>query len=397
MLVVVRTSQRQVSAWLEGKGGPAEVGPTSAAGWTALWWWEGPSDPAVLGELRCDFLVLVEDQDADEFMLLSGPRTAVPSRFAGNSTESAPEVAAQLCAMFGTDDDRPAVEQILRSASSTRDALEGVASVLELPEFVWGDFDASVVAIRANAHDVWLALAVAGPAYMSPELAGWTLVVPVRGEDVLDAHGLASVVSAVVGRKGLVLTCWRRGVQAGFTSHRKGEVEVVWTWNSPWVTVSADEIDIEREIGDFVRAHAREPHEAVDVRGMLRRRGSEPDPLTAFVSMLGIPAEVLSLLASPDTPFRERLELVEKRSVRRAWLGAWVRSLRTDTWSRHRGAAVAYATAATVAALVCVALAVSSIVDPVSWHEGPPRYWFWVLSVALVPAAVLRWRRLWRG
>ncbi len=70
-----------------------------------------------------------------------------------------------------------------------------------------------------------------------------------------------------------------------------------------------------------------------------------------------------------------------------------MRPFRPEASTTSRPAAIAYAVTATLVTLFCVGLTVSSVVDPTGW-ERPARYWFWLLSLLLVPISVLRWRRV---
>ncbi|MET0999169.1 MAG: hypothetical protein ABWX73_10670 [Marmoricola sp.] len=398
MLAIVRTPQREAVVWLEAQRGEGRtgVGPTSAAGWTAIWWWDdGYVDPVALRSLAPAFLAIIARREDQDELVVSHPMTGVPSRFAiGSADANARESATRLCSLFDDCGDPESIVSLLESADSWIDLLVGLHAELDLPETGDAEPDTVVVAHRGDPEHTRMAVRMVGPAYLL-RTGRWSLVVPVPDdEDAHDADVLAAVVSAGAGRKDMVLSCWRRGAESGFECFRKGESEQAWTWNSRWVVVSRHEVETEEAIAAFIRAQAPDPPDGLTVRTMLRRQGSDPDPLDQFMTMMGLPSEALALLGPRDDSWRDRLELVERRSAWRATVEALTKPFRAEASSRNRGAIAAYAAAATMAAVLCVVLTVASIVDPASWTDGPSRYVFWGLSVVLVPMAVVRWRRV---
>jgi hypothetical protein len=159
-----------------------------------------------------------------------------------------------------------------------------------------------------------------------------------------------------------VLLLWRGHAECGYHLWRRGRPLDVHAWNSPWEVLAIDEKHAEElaapdgNAAVIARGVGR-PEAAVNLRALLRRRGTPDDLLTELVELLDLPEAGLALLAGRSTP--EQLphsERVEATSPARA---AWVQSrqpLGEDAPKALRRLERAWAWAALAAALVCAAM-----------------------------------------
>lgn len=412
MLLLVNARQDDLVGRASGAGLGASIGPTSAAGWTAVWLEAGDELRLTDGH---DHLMLEADASGWEWGLVLGNVSSTSPKppltlTADRDPSDVETMATALVDTFGP----PGVEHSVREALSDEstdldDVLTRLSDVLDWPPLVEPEPQRSVVLHRGDRVAVRMAASIAGPAMLVDAGDGWVAASPV-GDDPELTDPLAAAVSAGDRRRAPTLVLWRDGDACGYQVWRRGLPDSSWTWGSRWRFLPESDLALETRAVASLTAALRQEIDAPLLRALLRRRETG-DALAELVELLRLPEVSLTLLDVDPTDAElagaSGRELVERTSARRAWVTA-VRSPAPWEDSRVFGRLSAVVAVGTVlAALVCLgmlALGVAVVLSDGAVVDAPRATGddraavavFGLLTMVLVPLAVRRWRR-WRS
>ena len=283
--------------------------------------------------------------------------------------------------------------------------MESLDSLLDLPELYEPTPAVAVVAYRGAHKIARFAASIAGPALVCREPDGWSILVA-SGEDETQSIQLAAGVSAAAGRRDPLLLLWRDGTASGGSLWRRGAPVADWSWNARWRFVESDPVCAEAHtVRRLVKALGQPVDENL-LRALLRSKRSDHDPLAELVALLKLPMDLLVSLDNPQR-FRESpgVEHIVKTSAPKAVLQGALGRFDADIPPRWPALSTAYAIFTVLAAGFCVATTMlliavlathGAVVDEAGVHHGDwiRLAWAAVLSLVLVPTAVVRMRRV---
>lgn len=410
MLLIVKLPQEQVIAAVETQGVIGSIGPTSARGWTTLWSPEA-EEPSLVD---CGAPYLAIDETAEglhlDVFLGTGEVIRQAWPYGPNAPISPAEqteaMAAGLTELFECPDRKRDLVALLGGGPSDPEELaESLDPLLDLPELFEPTPAVAVVAYRGPHKIARFAATIAGPALVHAGAEGWSILVA-AGEDETRSSQLAAGVSGAAGRRDPVLLIWRDGLASGWSLWRRGLPVADWSWNARWRFVESDPLGFEAQtVRSLVKAMGAPVNEN-SLRALLRSQRSNPDPLAELVALLSLPRD---LLVSLDNPGQFRaiigVEHVAKTSAPKAVLQGALGGFDAGTPSRWPSMSTAYAIFTVLAAVFCVAVTIlliavlatdGAVVDEAGWGRGDWARLAWaaVLSLVLVPTAVVRMRRV---
>jgi hypothetical protein len=262
----------------------------------------------------------------------------------------------------------------------------------------------AVVAYRGPHKIARFAATIAGPALVQSGADGWSILVAV-GDDETRSSQLAAGVSGAAGRRHPVFLIWRDGPASGWSLWRRGLPVADWSWNTSWRFVESDPLGAE---GQTVRRLVKAMGLPVDqnlLRALLRSKRSDHDPLAELVALLSLPSDLLVPLDNPEQSCAiAGVEHIAKTSAPKAVLQGALGGFDEDKPPRWPALSTAYAIFTVLAAVFCVAvtmlliaaLVTGGAVGEAGWGRGDwvRLTWAAVLSLILVPTAVVRIRRL---
>jgi hypothetical protein len=315
-------------------------------------------------------------------------------------------LAGALAELFDCRERQRDVEELLRGGPfDPEELVESLDALLDLPELYEPIPAVAVVAFRGEHKIARFAATIAGPALVCAEPDGWSILLA-SGEGETRSVQLAAGLSGAARRRDLVLDVWRDGTGSGWSLWRRGWSVADWSWNTRWWFLKSDPVGAEAlTVRRLVKALGH-PVEEDSLRALLRSKRSDPDPLAELVALLGLPMDLLVALDQPER-FAERagVEDITKTSARRAVLQGARGGFDADTPPRWPALSTAYAIATVVAAAACVAMTALGIAVLVTNGTAVDQSgltsddWelfamFVVLSLVLVPTAVVRMRRV---
>ncbi|KYH43446.1 hypothetical protein AZH51_16990 [Branchiibius sp. NY16-3462-2] len=308
----MRAAQESIVTDLEQARVAADVGPTSATGWSAVW-----ADESVAGLLPMPWVSVAHDSSRPEGRPEVIVRDADGMR---HGPEAPPEdVADQLLTLFeAREEDRAGIVEALADSEDADELLDGL-SALGLPSMTPADPETMVMVIAGAPVEARFGAHKAGPAWLASLDPQTTLVLPVDDSDEVGAGArlphsqeVFVTVSTVVGGRRRQLVLWRSADATGFEIWHKGEQLGRWIWNRAWRTTMMQTLDIEPHVVEALAAIAAGPVEAVDLRVLLRRKAGTGTELTELVGLLGLPPGVADLangrVEPQQVPGAERLE-----------------------------------------------------------------------------------------
>jgi len=406
--MIVRLPQAQVIATAEAQGlTTASIGPTSRRGWTTLWSEEvEESDRAGYGAQYLAIDETPEGLQLDAFLGAGAALRQVWPYAAGTPMVQNDALAGALAELFDCRERQRDVEELLRGGPfDPEELVESLDALLDLPELYEPIPAVAVVAFRGEHKIARFAATIAGPALVCAEPDGWSILLA-SGEGETRSVQLAAGLSGAARRRDLVLDVWRDGTGSGWSLWRRGWSVADWSWNTRWWFLKSDPVGAEAlTVRRLVKALGH-PVEEDSLRALLRSKRSDPDPLAELVALLGLPMDLLVALDQPER-FAERagVEDITKTSARRAVLQGARGGFDADTPPRWPALSTAYAIATVVAAAACVAMTALGIAVLVTNGTAVDQSgltsddWelfamFVVLSLVLVPTAVVRMRRV---
>jgi hypothetical protein len=421
MLVIVNLPQDRVIAILETRAVAASIGPTSPTGWTTVWsidevW--SSEEPSRSGEGQdllpagCGARYFAIDEIAEGLQLdVFGGAGEVLHHVWSYDPKVVPlaqveAVAAGLTTMFSCHDRQRDVEELFRGEPlDPEELVESLDSLLNLPELEEPAPPVAAVAYRGEPRFARLAASIAGPAYLKAGSGRWTTLVA-SGEDESRSIELAAGVSGAGGRRDVVVLIWRDGSGSGWSLWRRGNPVASGSWNGRWRHLESDPLRAEVEtVKPIVKALGPQVDEN-SLRALLRSSRADHDPQAEFVALLNLPSDLLEAVDNPER-FGEGtgVEYVEKSSVRKAVFQGARGDFDSGAPAKWRILLTGYAIGTVLAAGVCLAitaLAVAVLVTDgavanqtgVGGDDWAMLAMFGVLSLVLVPTAVVRMRRV---
>jgi hypothetical protein len=306
VLILARASQDAVVTALA--GADADVGPTSAAGLTAVWCTGDEPIRALTG--HADLVAVWDEPDEAHVVLhLSHEgreqdrvwplgRTGALTPPAASSLEDLTDDLCRFFAVPAQDGLVPALA-VVRQAEHLTDLLEGHFDLPDLDPV----HRRAVTAHRGRPSDARIAgrLAARGGSdvEVTPAGDGWT---------VLDAGDPAvqQVVSLAVGaagrRRDVVLHLWRGdGSAAGFELVHRDHVVAHGSWDDGWRRHADDDWQVRDESAEMLARRFGDDVDLPALRALLRARTRTGDPLARLVELLGVPRAVLDALDGTGT------------------------------------------------------------------------------------------------
>lgn len=178
MLIIMKLAQEDVILAAEACAVVANVGPTSPAGWTALWSLDASAVASSLVGVR-HFLV-EETPDGPRLSLAAANGTHILEGFwdpQGQGSGQVVVMASALSELFQATDRQGELEELLREEPSDADQLiERLALALELPELIEPEPTRAAVAFRGDPAIARFAAALVGPAYLQSGSEGWSVL-----------------------------------------------------------------------------------------------------------------------------------------------------------------------------------------------------------------------------
>jgi hypothetical protein len=335
VLLLVPVGHQEVLDVLRPEPGECLVGPTSPAGWTAVW---RASEPAALLAKAGPYVGL-ERRGRTGFAIWVVARAGAHECALGSGRTHGGDVARTaelLGGLFGAADRTEALVEILSSAAHPDDLLNRLSEALDgFPEVTATEPDRSVVAIPGEAGGARLAATLAGPAHLTT-CAGWALLTP--AEDPSRCGALAGAASGL-GR-GVALSLWRgAGGQCGVTLFEDGRPVDSVAWGSGWHELGRPRAAVADDLGRRLAGHVPAGQDPAELAELLGATSWEGDPLAVLSRLVGLPATTVEVL---DGEPGVETELVARTSPARAAVTAprhggpaqWARLL----WLRGRGA-----------------------------------------------------------
>lgn len=404
VLLLVQATHERVVALIDSLGGDAHVGPTSPAGWTAVWWSgaEGNvEDPA----LPRPFVVIDGSMDGARLVVHPADTDAAEVRwFPGEARGPVALVAELLAAMLAAHDRLEDITSVLEEPDLDPVSLiEELGQLLTLPELDPSPPDRGVVLHHGDVTFVRIAAAIKGPARLLDVGEGWTALAPAEGG--VGPDELAAAVSAGGSRKDRTVLLWRSGAAAGVAILRRGALGGRSSWNEEWTFTGPQVREIEPSAVKALRWAAGQDVDEPTLRALLRRRAPTSDPLLELVGLLGLPTESLALMDAPDT-VQDRAQFIASSSVRGALLQQARTAHRKPVPRGFRTLFSVYAVGTAAAAVVTAAMTAVGVATLASdgafvdQHGFRAEDWLWtaafaVLTLVLVPTAGYRLRRSW--
>jgi hypothetical protein len=309
-----------------------------------------------------------------------------------------------LVNLFGPVSALEALRLLLTQDGLDSEALsEGLESLLDLPALMAPEPDRGFVATRAAPAMVRLAAAIAGPTWILPVDAGWTVLIPTPDSDS-PTEVLAAAVSAATKRGDRTLLLWAHDQSFGLQIWRRGSLDLNWSWQDDWENVTGDPLALETAVTDAVADLNPDLHKP-SLRALLRQRRLDDEAVDSLLELLCLPKTSGQVLrahtAAEDMPGSE---LVQQATPREATMAAMRADWATGGQIRHRRLYLAYAVGTVLAACLCLAMTCLGIAilvtdgAAIDQARATPEDRIFVgvfagLTLILIPTALFRLRR----